>query len=317
VDSSAVAKLEVEPGTLPETMAAWVIRQEREGEPNDAFQLEQVEVPEPGAFEVIVRVMAAGVNFNNVWAALGIPVNMVETHRKDQNDHSGFHIGGSDASGLVYKSGANVQNIKVGDEVAVHCGMWDVNNADITSGTVDPIVHASNRSWGYEVNYGSFAQFTKVQAHQCLKRPQHMSWEESAAYMLVGATALAFSILLLEPSLRDALRTFWDRTVAFQFDRDSPFSIWDWGQYHALGIPDLASAQTVVQVCTIVLAGVAAVVPRRKGPLELAALTASLLLAFELSLTHWFYLYLPWVLPFVLLALFLPREPRPDEALSA
>jgi hypothetical protein len=137
------------------------------------------------------------------------------------------------------------------------------------------------------------------------------------AAAFVGATALAFSILLLEPSLRDALRTFWDRTVAFQFDRDSPFSIWDWGQYHARGIPDLASAQTVVQVCTIVLAGVAAVVPRSKGPLELAALTASLLLAFELSLTHWFYLYLPWVLPFVLLALFLPREPRPDEAVSA
>jgi hypothetical protein len=137
------------------------------------------------------------------------------------------------------------------------------------------------------------------------------------AAAFVGATALAFSILLLEPSLRDGLRTFWDRTVAFQFDRDSPFSIWDWGQYHARGIPDLASAQTVVQVCTIVLAGVAAVVPRSKGPLELAALTASLLLAFELSLTHWFYLYLPWVLPFVLLALFLPREPRPDEAVSA
>jgi hypothetical protein len=130
----------------------------------------------------------------------------------------------------------------------------------------------------------------------------------------LAATVLAFSILLLEPSLRDAFRAFWDRTVAFQYDRDSPFSIWDWGQYHARGIPDLASAQTVVQVCTIVLAGVAAVLPRRKGPLELAALTASLLLAFELSLTHWFYLYLPWVLPFVLLALFLPREGRPREA---
>ncbi len=130
----------------------------------------------------------------------------------------------------------------------------------------------------------------------------------------LAATALAFSILLLEPSLRDALRMFWDRTIAFQYDRDSPFSIWDWGQYHARGIPDLASAQTVVQLCTIVLAGVAAVLPRRKGPLELAALTASLLLAFELSLTHWFYLYLPWVLPFVLLALFLPREARPPEA---
>jgi hypothetical protein len=131
------------------------------------------------------------------------------------------------------------------------------------------------------------------------------------------ATLLAFSILLLDPSLGHAARAFWDRTVAFQFGRDSPFSIWDWGQYHARGIPDLASLQTVVQVCAIALAGIAAALPRRKGPLELAALTAALLLAFELSLTHWSYLYLPWVLPFLLLALFLPRDAGPvDEAVA-
>ena len=47
----------------------------------------------------------------------------------------------------------------------------------------------SFRIWGYESNYGSFAQFTRVHAHQLVKRPQHLSWEESAAYMLVGATA--------------------------------------------------------------------------------------------------------------------------------
>ena len=126
------------------------------------------------------------------------------------------------------------------------------------------------------------------------------------------ATLLAFSILLLEPSLGEALRTFWERTFGFQLDRESPFSIWGWGQYHAKGIPDLASLQTVVQVGVVALAAVAALVPREKGPLELAALTAALLLAFELSLTHWFYLYLPWVLPFVLLALCLPRG-RPAE----
>ena len=103
--------------------------------------------------------------------------------------------------------------------------------------------------------------------------------------------------------------TFWDRTLAFQLERDSPFSIWGWGQYRASGIPDLASLQTVVQVCTIALAGVAAAVPREKGPLELAALTAALLAAFELCLTHWSYLYLPWLLPFVLVALYAPRTP--------
>ena len=87
------------PGELPETMAAWVIRQEREGEPTEAFQVEEIEVPEPGAFEIIVRVMAAGVNFNNVWAALGQPVSVF-----GYADHPefGHHIGGSDASGVVW-----------------------------------------------------------------------------------------------------------------------------------------------------------------------------------------------------------------------
>ena len=125
------------------------------------------------------------------------------------------------------------------------------------------------------------------------------------------ATVAAFSVLLLEPSLADAARTFWDRTLAFQLERESPFSIWGWGQYHARGIPDLASLQTVVQVCTIALAGIAAAVPREKGPLELAALTAALLAAFELCLTHWSYLYLPWLLPFVLVALYAPRTKAP------
>ena len=73
--------VDTEPGELPATMAAWVIRQEREGEPVDAFQVEEIEVPEPGAFEVIVRVMAAGVNFNNVWAALGEPVSVFALRR--------------------------------------------------------------------------------------------------------------------------------------------------------------------------------------------------------------------------------------------
>jgi crotonyl-CoA carboxylase/reductase len=76
VDLSRVAEVETEPGELPATMAAWVIREERLGEPTEAFQVEEIEVPEPSAFEVIVRVMAAGVNFNNVWASLGEPVSV-------------------------------------------------------------------------------------------------------------------------------------------------------------------------------------------------------------------------------------------------
>jgi hypothetical protein len=126
------------------------------------------------------------------------------------------------------------------------------------------------------------------------------------------ATVAAFAILALEPSLWDAVKTFWDRTIAYQSTRDSPFSIWGWGQYHARGIPDLGFLQPVVEAFAVVLALAVAVVPRRKSAVQLAALTAAVLVAFELTLTHWFYLYLPWVAPFVFLWLLLP-EPDEDQ----
>ena len=184
VDTSAVSKLDVEPGTLPETMAAWVIRQEREGEPVDAFQLEQIEVPEPGAFEVIVRVMAAGVNFNNVWAALGKPVSVF-----GYGDHPeyGHHIGGSDASGIVWKVGEGVTRWKPGDEVVVHCNQASYEDVEVHG--LDPLAAPSQKIWGYETTWGSFAQFTKVQAQQLLPRPQNLSWAESSAYGLTYFTA--------------------------------------------------------------------------------------------------------------------------------
>ena len=184
VDVSEVAKLDVEPGTLPETMAAWVIRQEREGEPKDAFQIEEIEVPEPGAFEVIVRVMAAGVNFNNVWAALGKPVSVF-----GYGDHPeyGHHIGGSDASGIVWKVGEGVTRWQPGDEVVIHCNQASYEDVEVHG--LDPMAAPSQEIWGYETTWGSFAQFTKVQAQQLLPKPRNLSWVESSAYGLTYFTA--------------------------------------------------------------------------------------------------------------------------------
>ena len=133
-DVTKVSELDVEPGTLPETMAAWVIREERLGEPSDAFQVEEVEVPEPGAFEVIVRVMAAGVNYNNVWAALGKPVSVM---RYGDHPEWGHHIGGSDASGVVWKVGEGVTRWKPGDEVVVHCNMASYEDKEVHG--LDPL----------------------------------------------------------------------------------------------------------------------------------------------------------------------------------
>src|SRR4051795_2796007 len=179
VDTSQIATLDVEPGELPPTMAAWVIRAEREGEPTEAFRLEGIEVPEPGAFEVSVRVMAAGVNFNNVWAALGKPVSVFT-----YGDHPeyGHHIGGSDASGIVWKVGPGVTRWKPGDEVVIHCNQTSYEDPEVHG--LDPMAAPSQKIWGYETTWGSFAQFTKVQAQQLLPKPKNLFWEEAASYGL-------------------------------------------------------------------------------------------------------------------------------------
>jgi crotonyl-CoA carboxylase/reductase len=178
-------------GEVPARMHAQVIRQDRFGEPTKAFRVEEVPVPaELRPDEALVWVMAAGINYNNVWAALGSPVDVIKSRQKDAYfpDPNPFHIGGSDASGIVWKVGSAVRNLKVGDEVVIHCGMWSQDDPVVKSGA-DPMFGPSFRIWGYETSWGSFAQFTRVQAHQCLPRPKHLTWEASAAYMLVGATA--------------------------------------------------------------------------------------------------------------------------------
>jgi hypothetical protein len=125
-----------------------------------------------------------------------------------------------------------------------------------------------------------------------------------AAFVL--ATLAAFWVLLLEPDPLGAVGTFWDRTMGHQIGRESPFSLWDWRQYHA-GLPDLQLLQRVLQVALAASAIALAFVPRRKSPLQLAALTASLLVGLEIVLTHWFYLYVAWFFPFFAFAV-LARE---------
>jgi crotonyl-CoA carboxylase/reductase len=175
-------------GHVPPRMLAQVIRQDRFGEPLRAFRVEEVPTPaELKPDEVLVWVMAAGINYNNVWAGLGTPVDVIKARQKDP-DYQPFHIGGSDASGIVWKVGSAVTTLSVGDEVVIHCGTWSADCPLVRAG-VDPMFSPTFRIWGYETNWGSFAQFTRVQAHQCLPKPRQLTWEAAAAYMLVGATA--------------------------------------------------------------------------------------------------------------------------------
>jgi len=168
-------------GVVPRKMHAWTIRRERHGEPLKAFIREVVDVPKLGDDDVLVYVMAAGVNYNGIWAAMGQPVSVLDIHKEP------FHIAGSDASGIVWAVGKNVRRWKVGDEVVAHCSQVDGDDEECNGG--DPMLSASQRIWGYETSYGSFAQFTRVQATQLLPRPQHLTWAASACYTLTLATA--------------------------------------------------------------------------------------------------------------------------------
>jgi len=168
-------------GHVPAKMYAWAIRRERHGEPDKAMQVEVVDTPVLDSHDVLVMVMAAGVNYNGVWAALGKPISPFDVHKAP------YHIAGSDAAGVVWAVGDKVKRVKVGDEVVVHCNQDDGDDEECNGG--DPMFSPSQRIWGYETPDGSFAQFCRVQDRQLMPRPQHLTWEESGCYILTLATA--------------------------------------------------------------------------------------------------------------------------------
>lgn len=174
-------------GELPATMLAQVMRSDRLGNPTTAFQVEQVDLPKLGDHDVLIAVMAAGVNYNNVWASRGYPIDVISVRAKSGDPH-GFHIGGSDASGIVYAIGDAVTSVSVGDAVIVHPGYWDIDDPQVAAAR-DPMLTVSACIWGYDTNFGSFAQFCRAQDHQVLPKAPHLSWAEAAAPTLVGTTA--------------------------------------------------------------------------------------------------------------------------------
>ena len=174
-------------GVVPEKMHAFLVRQDRFGEPEKAWQREIIPVPELGPKDVLVYVMATGINYNNVWAALGYPVDVIADRQK-KGEPEDFHAGGSDCSGIVWAVGSEVDDVEIGTEVVVHSGWWEPDDPWVLSGK-DPMLAPTVRIWGYQTNYGSYCQFAKAQSHQVQPRPTHLTWEQSACYLLCASTA--------------------------------------------------------------------------------------------------------------------------------
>jgi hypothetical protein len=114
--------------------------------------------------------------------------------------------------------------------------------------------------------------------------------------LFVGGFLATVGVVLLPVLLNGSLHTFWHQTVVSQFDRESPFSVWGlWG--------GLSVEQHLVQGLTVALAIEVAFIPRRRTIVEVAALGAAVMICFQLGLTHWFYLYIPWFFPLLVVAL--------------
>ncbi|MEU4227031.1 crotonyl-CoA carboxylase/reductase [Nonomuraea sp. NPDC026600] len=152
----------------------------------------EVEMPELAPDEVVVAVMASAVNFNSVWSAIFEPVPTFTFLRRRTGDTRWWprhdrehHVIGSDASGVVVRTGEAVWNCSVGDRVVIHPGVVDPGNPY----SQEDGVMATPLAWGYETNFGGMADFTIVKGNQIIPKPECLTWEEAAANTLCAGTA--------------------------------------------------------------------------------------------------------------------------------
>ncbi|MFD4029425.1 crotonyl-CoA carboxylase/reductase [Streptomyces sp. NPDC058637] len=153
----------------------------------------QVPMPELAPDEVLVAVMASGINYNTVWSAMFEPVPTF-TFLKQFARQGGwaarhdqpFHAIGSDAAGVIVRTGSGVRRWHVGDHVVV---------SPVYVDDEEPATHAdgmlgdSMLAWGFETNFGGLAEYGVARASQLLPKPTHLTWEEAACSPLCAGTA--------------------------------------------------------------------------------------------------------------------------------
>ncbi|MEV6524983.1 crotonyl-CoA carboxylase/reductase [Longispora sp. NPDC051575] len=174
-------------GTIPPRMLAAVVRPGRFGPPRESLAVEEVDTPTVGPEQVLVWVMAAGVNYNMVWAGRGQPVDVTAARRREGNPE-GLHIGGSDAAGIVWAVGERVTGTRVGDEVIVTGAQWDERATDIRLGA-DPTTSRTMRAWGYETSFGGLAQFALADEYQVHPKPATLGWADAGCFGVSAGTA--------------------------------------------------------------------------------------------------------------------------------
>jgi len=168
-------------------MRAITVRRERYGPPAKALKVEDVDIPSLREDEVLIETRSSGINYNNIWAALGNPLDVIRNLKRDGEPMS-YMIPGSDGAGIVRKIGKRVTNVKVGDEVIIN-PIYMSETDYLNRRNTDIVFAKSVRAYGYETNFGTLGEYCKVKYSQCLSKSPLLSWEESASFVLSLSTS--------------------------------------------------------------------------------------------------------------------------------
>ena len=188
---------------MPATTRAVFVRREdqdmfagmatKEKDPRRSLHVDEVPLPELAPDEVFIAVMASSINFNTVWTSIFEPLSTFGfLDRLAKESYWGrrhgldYHVIGSDAAGVILRTGSAVRNWHVGDEVTVHCNYVDDQDP---SGHDDSMLSSNQRIWGFETNFGGLADISVVKANQLMPKPTHLTWEEAAVNALCNSTS--------------------------------------------------------------------------------------------------------------------------------
>jgi crotonyl-CoA reductase len=186
---------------LPDHFPAAVVRREdvdifRSVEDKDvrkSLLVDQVPMPELAPDEALIAVMASSINYNTVWTAMFEPVPTFQFLRQmgkkggwEARHDLPYHIVGSDASGVIVRTGSSVRKWKVGDHVVVSPAYVDEQDPDTHR---DGMLGEGQKAWGFETNFGGLAHYAVVRASQLMPKPAALSWEEAAVNPLCASTA--------------------------------------------------------------------------------------------------------------------------------
>lgn len=188
---------------IPDTYRAAFVQRDEVGmwegvasedkDPRKSLHVGDVQLPELAPDEAVVAVMASAINFNTVWTSIFEPLPTFGfLDRLGRESEWGArhafdkHIVGSDASGVILRTGSAVRNWKPGDKVTIHCNHVDDQDP---SAHDDSMLGANQRIWGFETNFGGLADLTIVKANQLMPKPRHLTWEEAACNALCNSTS--------------------------------------------------------------------------------------------------------------------------------